>query len=127
MEAKDLMIGDWVYNHQKRECVIAEIHKTSCYLITDFYGNGIIGKSYSSIDSLEPIPLTTEILEKNGFVRSEVFVEWKYEYEDIYMLWKPFPWLSVLSDGSELKFPCEYVHQLQHALKLCGITKNIIL
>ena len=122
MKAKDLMIGDWVniaveeYNNPTR---IREIGSFWVKVIKD-------EMEYSNI-LVTPIPLTPEILEKNGFVRSEVFVEWKYEYEDIYMLWKPFPWLSVLSDGSELKFPCEYVHQLQHALRLCGIEKEIVL
>jgi len=38
MEAKDLMIGDYVYNHRNWECPIVEIHKDSAVVIARHYG-----------------------------------------------------------------------------------------
>lgn len=76
-------------------------------------------------DYLDPIPLTAEILEKNGFKRSEVFVEWKYENDNVYMIYKPFPYLKIQMEERIVAFPCEYIHQLQHALRPCGIEKEI--
>ena len=110
MEASELMIGDWVnyrgiYNRIS-PADFDEHHK-------------------EWINEIEPIPLTPEILEKNGFTRSNAFVEWKYEEDDVYILWKPFPWIKIQSEECSVMFPCEFVHELQHALKLCNIKKEI--
>ena len=74
---------------------------------------------------LDPIPLTDEILEKNGFERSKVFVEWKYENENVYMIYKPFPYLKIQTEKCIVAFPCKYVHELQNAFRLCRIEKTI--
>lgn len=71
------------------------------------------------------VPITPELLEKIGFVRSEVLVEWKYEREDVYMLWKPFPWIKIQSEDFSLMFTCEYVHHLRQALELAQIDINV--
>ena len=96
-----------------------------CQPIDDEYGMNIGGVW---ADFLEPIPLSAEILEKNGFTKSTIFIEWKYEEEGIYILWKPFPFLKVETENVQLNLSrCEYVHELQHALRLCGIDKEIVL
>ena len=67
----------------------------------------------------QPIPLTPEILEKNGWKETEYW----YEYEDgntiiqysLSNIWG-------IINGIEIEhFKCEYVHQLQHLLRLCGL------
>lgn len=73
----------------------------------------------------DPVPITPKMLEKIGFKRSEVLVEWKYEREDVYMLWKPFPWIRIQTNYSDMTFPCEYVHQLRQALELAQIDINV--
>lgn len=79
---------------------------------------------------LEAIPLTPEILEKNGFVKQgypgwliyteEYMIQWRNDYPNL---------LSIDSFssnyGSFKGFIVDYVHQLQHALRLCGIEKEI--
>lgn len=72
---------------------------------------------------LDPIPLTPEILEKNGFINGEFYASSHIE-----------DW-QIMSDGSHLAarsergwcidIPCRYVHELQHALRLCGIEKEM--
>ena len=87
---------------------------------------------------IEPIPLTPEILEKNGFEK-----QWQdnYEYSDddenLNMTF--FPKSSNYTNGAYdyidiekgcmtiNEMPIEFVHELQHALRLCGIEKEIIL
>ena len=73
----------------------------------------------------EPIPLTREILVKNGFdFERHAFPEDEHFALEIY-----------IDDGVRWTVNCyeydilllEYVHQLQHALKLCGIEKEITL
>jgi hypothetical protein len=87
-------------------------------------------------DSIEPIPLTPEILEKNGFVKGDTM-----DFEDEIYCVELF---NIHYDNEERRFwvcnffeseygTCEinhlfqikHVHQLQHALKLCGINKEI--
>ena len=72
-----------------------------------------------------PIPLTTDILEKNGFVESHINECFSLRYTLIYdgisfslkYVRGVFQWLGPLD--------FKYVHELQHALKLCGIDKTI--
>ena len=75
---------------------------------------------------LSPIPITPEILEKNGFTRDadgmndidEISVEITYgEWQRVDGRHK------YLGEARIIK----YVHELQHALLLCGIEKEIVL
>ena len=77
-----------------------------------------------------PIPLTTDILEKNGF-ESQHNVGYVLEYYDdntiIVDLWNHT--LKILINY-KVVFEKEYfdiipLHEFQHALKLCGIKKEI--
>lgn len=133
MKANELMIGDWVLdgNH------IAQVVLLTC--------DGIIGTTLnesSNIEVVEPIPLTPEILEKNGFVANKhVYPYPYYEYEVKEIKLKigfafpqgdktsyKEPWVYIDSERVFVEhLPCMFVHQLQHALRLCGIEKEIIL
>ena len=82
---------------------------------------------------LEPIPLTKEILEKNGFsgegynmgvigFHTDPIPEVKDGYE--VFIWKDMC-LEIKHGFTHLKRYTFYVHELQHALKICGIDKEI--
>ena len=124
LNCKSLMIGDWVY-------------RPDCFdQVKEIRQNGIIGldsaRGLIPFLELEPIPLIPEILEKNGFILKEgeegrygVTIAPYYTRDDV-----PF---EVFCDGEPFaiwfKDPVniEYVHELQHALRLCGITREIII
>ena len=123
MEAKDLMIGDKLKTTFSQKKVKVKEIKQNCIYTEDN------GYEYNEI---EPIPLTPEILEKNGFRLEEneigmygVHIAPYYMRDDV-----PF---EVFCDGSPFaiwfKEPVniKYVHQLQHALRLYGIEKEIII
>lgn len=85
-------------------------------------------------DEIIGIPITPEILEKNGFVKKrcgmcDVF-EWEDEYNRIAIdEFSDSVW-EVESCCYEFDFPIcrarvSFVHELQHALRLCGIDKEI--
>lgn len=134
MEAKDLMIGDWVLAYGKKTQIVwvGNIHKMA-----------VRGFPYEFMDGeIEPIPLTPEILEKNGFVANKhVYPYPYYEYENEKGKLKigfafpqgnktsyKEPWVCIDSEYVYVEhLPCIYVHQLQHALRLCKIEKEIIL
>lgn len=131
MKANELMIGDLLkwkeqsgFNDEDRNMVlrVKNIFDDAIKIDGRF-------KLYH-ISLFEPIPLTPKILEKNGFVLKEeevgvygVNITPYYTRDDV-----PF---EVFCDGEPFaiwfKDPVniEYVHQLQNALGLCGIEKEI--
>lgn len=144
MKVNELMIGDWVdfyhsYEHEKK---IVTRHR-----VTEIFECGLVGLSNHPnpvhADHIEPVKITPEILEKNGFVEDksvgyceryiwadsmrlpQTVVEFSFGDDGATML---NCWIK-LNDGENNIHICDpsYVHQLQHALRLCGIEKEIIL
>ena len=135
MEAKELMIGDKVMVK-----VLSQIPNT--YVLYTWTAN-----DYSMDIQVEPIPLTAEILERNGF-NSKTFLttEWEKEvyFKEFsscvvepddsgkYIFGTTIYWNKKGSDGSPIDwgtmydsriFNLQYVHELQHALRLCGLNE----
>ena len=124
MRAEDLMIGDWVR-------IIDD--DTDAYFDARIEGIDVLANIYAtmpcdetaypySVDCAQPIPLTPEILEKNGFgeQRFERMSVWSilgFSIELDFSTWKYY-WANGDVEISS-------VHELQHAIRLCGITKEI--
>lgn len=111
MKANELMIGDWVNLSKGSWSENRQVELTDIEMIAE------------SVYLAEPIPLTAEILEKNGFVYNAIpFVDG----------WEQFG-LTLYRGGNGYRIDCginvsliiDYVHQLQNALRLCGIEKEI--
>lgn len=152
METKGLMIGDYLFVAKDNLCIrkgtIVEIRGIDAD--DKLEGKNLIGSTHCRpldkdqfeggiwLDYLEPIPLTPEILEENGFK------SWKYGY-----MWKErigiggqttsasSPIEIIIYEGGhsiimntherkEFQGSIDYVHELQHALRLCGIDKEIV-
>lgn len=111
-----LTIGDWVN--------IASPHKVTGIQMSD----GVLcvqtdyTDTYYSIENYEPVPLTYEILNKH-------FPDTRH---DVY--W----WSSIdregetelkidLGDDKRIELSIRYVHELQHALRLAGVRKEVVL
>lgn len=118
MKSEELMIGDWV--------IVTNSPKPQKQVKPSWY-------SYHWtwwINFLEPIPLTAEILEKNGFERNECF-----DYNGCIFFSFPNGEFSKRSGfGIEKRddkyyitdhalMPMRYVHELQHLLRLCGLNE----
>ena len=100
MKATELQIGDWILYGDKPVKVL------------QLSENG----KYSWV---KPIPLTTEILEKNGWKETEYWHEYQDNKNTIQCC---LPELRGKINGIEIEhFKCEYVHQYQHLLRLCGL------
>lgn len=79
-------------------------------------------------DNIKPISLTPEILEKNGLANDPYdchFEEDEYMDLEISSEEEGIYWTINYNEYTILKL--KYVHELQHALKLCGIDKEIII
>lgn len=116
MKTNELMIGDWVYSaFSEKPCKVEGIEWTeSEYAYVNICGVN----EYKCIESLSPIPLTQEILEKNGFICDGE----SWWYQDFRIALSKSKGVSLVC-GRQKRF--EFVHQLQHALRLCGIEKEI--
>ena len=102
------------------------------------HGEGLVQYNDGENDGIEaaeyelfPIPLTAEILEKN-FQESLPGINLMYQLKGPYCAMKEdgqwvFGLVKVDGDNSA-RYPLvkiSFVHELQHALRLCGITKEI--
>lgn len=118
MKATELMIGDFIIakNYGIKEIIG----------IRDFDGVVEISESEDSeveipYDDIKPISLTPEILKKNGWV-------WRtrYDIESLKLLSEDGHCLMSLTYGKKIsvgghEIEIKYVHELQHALRLCGL------
>ena len=74
----------------------------------------------------QPIPLTPEILEKSGF--EDTICDAFWISTSCNLLWKDGKLQNFCrEEDDEVYIPCEYVHELQHALRLCKVDKEIVL
>lgn len=138
MKAKDLMISDYIsVKPSEMPIKVAAVHhKKVAY-------HAVVNKLEWVRESLlKPIPLTPEILEKNGFVANKHIYPYPYyEYEvkeDKLKVEFAFPqgnktsykepWVYIDSERVFIEhLPCMFVHELQHLFRLCGITYEIII
>lgn len=130
MKAEDLMIGDWVkFNNSDLAHQIKAIAGKSVKVDKVYW--------YSA-SKLSPIPITSEILEKNGFIgmpyavfkiNDDSWLEYYYHEHRLTKWWSGIDEWENHSKVKDITFQCHciYVHELQHALKLCGIEKEIVL
>lgn len=127
MKAKELMIGDWVLDKavSDKPVQIEQINEQNVHYKR--------GKGYMSagVELLEPIPLTKERLLANGFYyeRNIGYVYDDGEYEVVVDLWNRG--YRILHDRDVVMnihcFSDVFVHELQHALRLCDVDKDIII
>lgn len=128
MKATDLMVGDWVkYTLTGIPARVAGIIKTSkeCNIYA-YVGTGNRLQGINERD-FEPIPLTEDFLQKNGFCS---------KHNDLYYLGSGW-YLDI--EGSAIgefndayespkfieKFTVKYVHELQHLLRIMGEEKEV--
>ena len=132
MKTTDLMIGDWVLAKGKPTRVedVDESEGINREWIAGCEDGGCI-----PMEKIEPIPLTPEILKKNYGKEMRVGISDKPCWGEMGAIWSTMLWkcensfwleVSTIADGF-VKKHILYVHELQHALRLAGIKKEIVL
>ena len=131
MKATELMIGDIVYitpDKTGRVCTVNRSNTGSSFVL-------VKDERYThSLVNVTPIPLTTEILEKNGFKGEDYLIleldEFSYlEYYPfegrLRKIWHGIDEWNNHSDTKDITFQyhCKYVHELQHALRVCEMNE----
>lgn len=115
------MIGDWVRTEAGALIVAGVGHKIYCR------ANDGNPTHLWEVTSIEPIPLTPEILEKNGF---EYFHKnfASLDHDSAFRI-EMVNWPDEFGNGGLWIFAelikIRYVHDLQHCLRLCEINKKI--
>lgn len=129
LKISDLSVGDWVIcNGFKATIAGYNVESGSIQVLTKQKN-----KMWFGLDDIEPIPITAEVLEKNGFVKKNYdngkMWDWwcdnvlvrKYADEDIYRF------IVALNSKhyTTTMVVGKHTHQLQHALRLAGVDKEI--
>ena len=128
MDIKSLMIGDWVYNKHHGKNIRLKPYDFFTHTHNEFgeqelapFAKPTIGKD------LEPIPLTDVILRKNGFQyfhKNFCSLSYDHPFKLEMEQWPDENGLGGLWTICGI-IEIRFVHQLQHALRLCGINKEI--
>ena len=144
MKATDVMIGDIVsFNGTPIQIVSINLYNGEDSMGGHYYVVStqqlVPGNLWT--DVLEPIPLTKESLQLNGFkpLKMDAGYTNKVTGFDLILHWCENYWVGmrqlrsnlwkihIQGDSANMDGGVGYVHELQHALKLCGIEKEIVL
>lgn len=130
MKTKIFRIGDWVYNaHHKHN-----IRLTAYDFFT--HGHDAAGEQYLLPLSKpafgrdwEPIPLSQEFFEKNGFGSGDNLGLFDEYFDLTIREWSDSIWV-LKYESTEMNTPpeqmsCSFVHELQHFLSHCAIDKEV--
>ena len=125
-----LMAGDLVTLFDKYPARVDCIGDTEVYLTDDDGVNWHVPYSF-----IKPVPITPAILTKNGFAEAQHSKRPSWQLIDgntyagwwngrLNMRYNPDPGKR---PSNYIHIDCRFVHQLQHALRLAGVEKEIVL
>lgn len=123
---RDLSIGDWVDAGGEPAKII------QLGIVGRNKAKGLSGKIHGFLTSseIEPIPITSEILKSNGWYEDDYDTCTDYITDDTIIMYNKErkDWKACIMNGSpvvRVKVFFTYVHELQHALRLAGLDKDI--
>lgn len=135
LKISDLSVGDWVRCRQWNGRIqrIAMHDGATVEVIIE----GDCGQlyMYKQIYEINPIPITPEILEENGFVRNGGVYKLSDKKHLVFVGLKEFSHFVDVEEmngqfatkSSRIEVSQLFVHQLQHALRLAGVDKEIVM
>ena len=136
MKANELMIGDWLKHYNGTPMQVTKI--TTIHFACAKNGGA---NCWEYNNKFEPIPLTSEILKKNGFENIDnlyPFPTFRSDDKENYICItigfpegnktkRIYPFIEIDSKDIYVEhIIINFVHELQHALKLCGVDKEIV-
>lgn len=146
LNVRDLMLDDWVVFHDSGYASDGTIWKDDRVCQIDGIDTDVKVKWHdedgceemphvNTVD-LSPIPITSEILEKNEFIGmpyavlkidDDSWLEYYYHEHRLIKWWSGIDEWENHSKVKDITFQCHciYVHELQHALRMCGIKKEV--
>ena len=131
MKATELMIGDFVTfkdcqgDEYPPICEIVGIEPDEVFAYIDGDKSAC---DELDVKELVGISLTPEIMKKNRF-KSYNNSSYQMRENGLYLSWRNIGRLNIsfgCAPITSVHIKCKFVHELQHALKLCGIDKEIL-
>ncbi|MCR4835389.1 MAG: hypothetical protein K5899_03270 [Bacteroidaceae bacterium] len=128
MEANELMVGDWLFYRGQFNAFSFRVEQITRKKVGYHAEPNECRMNYIRLSECQPVPLTVERLiligfeliqnlfvltDENRVFPGKIFIEYNLSNGCLY-----------INDGLVPR-PINYVHQLQHALILCGIEKEI--
>lgn len=125
LKISDLSVGDWVeIDHEVFGWQPAQINVCGDLGIGAYFKDIDPEEEYDcTLSQARPIPITAEILEKNGF--EEKWGRWYNSKATMELEQYEDGWSRTINGGEYDVYFIKYVHQLQHALRLTGVDKEI--
>ena len=128
IKISELSVGDWVRCGEdttpyKIIGIDSNVHP-NVTLCDSYYPQGVI----AFLDMIRPIPITAEILEANGLCVVEQdadFCEYELFGSENFSLFHTKGTLRYRLETPQASVVCWFVHELQHALRLAGVDKEI--
>lgn len=134
IDIQDLSIGDYVrvkmckWDYDDPDTLDAKVLSIEGNSVGVGYDNsGIVMSAF--VDDLQPIPITAEVLEKSGFTHDKWSKQiWRYEdVESEVVYYIEGSRLEITNDVCKMYITCKSVAELQHALRLAKVGKEIVL
>lgn len=130
IKISDLSVGDWVKASGEAKRVHSIEYQNGEYFV-HFSDPDANSEDYMHAPFIDPIPITPEILEVNGFVKNGEYNEWNigtWQTPSLLGVSLERPAITIKWNGSSIFIDqAKYVHQLQHALRLAGVDKEIVM
>lgn len=127
MKTRELQIGDWLHYKGKFNAFPFKVESITKNKVGYYAEPNDHRMYYLSLSDCEPIPLTPEILENNGFAfMTGLWYLRTKERKPIQIVFKDNNVITLSINATPVPIGLKYVHQLQHALRLCGIKKEIV-
>lgn len=122
IDVENLMIGDWILLFGKTPIKVETIQEESINYKYSKYSKELEGGFENQ--EIDPLPLTAEILEKNGWILDEIDGSYRHKETGFWIGGRNAPFgLLISNTHKEIK----YVHELQHILKECEINIKFII
>lgn len=118
ISVSDLSIGDW-FQARMVKWDYEDLDITPPMRVAEISSDEVMlqlgsVKHYAFVEDLQPIPITAEVLEKNGLHDAEFGLSVKPKSNEL-----------CASMGISIKI--KHIHELQHALRLAKVEKEIVL
>ena len=126
IKISELSVGDWVRCGEdttpyKIIGIDSNVHP-NVTLCDSYYPQGVI----AFLDMIHPIPITTEMLKKNGFEKSRYYWTAYHDNGDYVEIYNDGDkWYLSVNSVEYILCPLHWVHQIQHLLRVWGIDKEI--
>ena len=128
VRATEIMVGDWLWYQGQFNAFPLKVEQVTKRKVGYHADSNENRMYYLRLHEVQPIPITPEILERNGFekVQNLLVLQWENGVYPsmIFVEYNPENYCLFINDMMFPK-PVRFLHELHHILMDCGIEKEI--